>query len=471
MAQKDEDNIQLGLQLHGRVRRVVLSAPSSSLCTWLEPMNKPFPRLRDLSLLSTTIEETNLMLPETLQAPVLRRLALHGIGLPTGLPLLSFAVALSILSLTHIGASCYFPPGHLVTQLQGLPHLEELSIGFAIPIPLPSSEGKLLPAPCPPVTLPILKRLTFRGVGIYLDNLVAQINCPLLEQLTLTLLFELAYSLVNLTEFIHRIEGFECLAAQVVFNKDGASINTDYYEQRRIGKLSLHVNCEPLDWQVDSAAQVYGALGKVLSKVEELALDLDADGMPSDLENTLDNILWLELLLPFIGVKKLHIGPSLTLELSQALQSAAGELVPELLPGLQELEVQLEIDHAKRAFSAFVETRESVGRPIHLLTPSVPHAEPEVPPAGIDLEVSPTDPELPPTDPELPPTDPEVPPTDPEVPPADPEVHHTESKVFFKYMNYVGRLYRNRALESISICRTFIQAQEQTSGSVGVLRR
>jgi hypothetical protein len=338
----------------------------------------------------------------------------------------------------------------LITQLQALPHLEELSISFAIPIPLPSSEGELLPAPVPPVTLPTLRRLTFRGVGIYLDNLVAQINSPLLERLSLTLLFELAYTLVNLTEFIHRTEGFECLVAQVVFNKDGASIDTDYHEQRGTGKLSLHVNCEPLDWQIDSAAQVCGALGKVLSTVEELILDLDADGMPSDLENTLDNILWHELLLPFIGVKKLHIGSSLTLELSQALQSAAAGLVLELLPELQELEVQLEIDHAKRAFSAFVETRESVGRPIHLLAPSVPHAEPEVPPAGKDLEVLPTDQEVPPT---------------------DPDVHHTDSKAFLKYMNYVGRPYRNRALESISICRTFIQAQEQTSHSDDELRR
>ena len=38
--------------------------------------------------------------------------------------------------------------------------------------------------------------------------------------------------------------------------------------------------------------------------------------MPSDWENTLDNTLWHELLSLFIGVKKLHIGSSLTLEFS-----------------------------------------------------------------------------------------------------------------------------------------------------------
>ena len=367
MAQQDEDNIHLGLQQHGRVRGIVLRAPSSSLRMWLEPMNKHYPRLEALSLLSTTTEEVSLVLPETLQAPDMRHLALHGIGLSKKLSFLSSVIALSTLSITHIAASCYFPPWDLVTQLQGLPHLEELSIGFAIPIPLPSNERELLPAPVPPVTLPILRLLTFRGVGVYLDNLVAQINTPLLERLSLTLFFELTFILVNLTEFILRTEGFGRLVARVVFNKDAASINVDHYEQPGVEILSLRVNCERVDWQIDSATQVCSALGNVLSVVEELTLDLDVDGIPPDWENALDDILWHELLLPFIGVKKLLIHSSLTLELSQALELVTGELVLELLPELQGLEVHLMIDQAPNAFSKFVANRQSVGRPVSLL--------------------------------------------------------------------------------------------------------
>jgi hypothetical protein len=177
----DEDNIHLGLQQHDRVRRVFLRAPSSSLRMWLELMNKHFSRLRDLSLFSTTTEETSLVLPELLQAPDLRHLSLHGVGLPNRSPLSSM-ISLSILSLTHIQGCCYFPPGHLVTQLRGLPYLEELSIGFAVPIPLPNSEGNLFSSPTPPVImLHTLRRLTFRGEDDYLDDLVAQINTPLLK--------------------------------------------------------------------------------------------------------------------------------------------------------------------------------------------------------------------------------------------------------------------------------------------------
>ena len=367
VARQDKDNIYLGLQQHhGRICRVDLHAPSSSLRLWLGQMNQLFPRLTDLCLLSTTTEETSLVLPETFQAPDLRYLRLQSIGLPKGLPLLSSAITLSTLSLTYIGASSYFSPGHLVTHLRGL-HLEKLTIGFAVPIPSPSSERELLHPPIAPVTLPSLRTLKFRGVGAYLDNLVAQIKTPLLERLDLTLFFELAFNLVNLTKFIHRTEGFRCIFSQVTFNKGDVSISAGQNKQPGIQKFRLRVKCKCLDWQIDSATQVCIALGTVVSAVEELTLDLNADGMISNWENALDNMMWHELLLPFVGVKNLHIGSSLTPELSQALGSVVGELVPELLPELQQIRVHLSIDDANNAFSAFVRTRASAGRPIHLV--------------------------------------------------------------------------------------------------------
>ena len=366
IAPKDEINLLFGLQQYGRVRQVDLRAPSSSFRMWFRKMNRPFPGLEELSLSSTTTE-TSLVLPDTLQAPGLRHLALGGIGLPTAL--LSSTIALSTLSLTQIRASCYFPPRHLVTLLQVLPCIEELTISFSISIPRPSSEGELLLAPIPPVALPNLRLLKFEGVDVYLDNLVAQINTPLLERLDLTLHFDIGFTLVNLTEFIQRTEGFTCLVCRVIFNKDGASIVAGYDEQQQgVGKSSLHVNvnCKSLDWQIGSAADVCSALGEVLSTVEDLTLDLHVIGMPSDWESTLDSVLWHELLLPFTGVKKLHIGSSLSLELSNALESDTEGL---FLPSLQELEVSLKTDHVINALAVLIETRETVGRPIHLLVP------------------------------------------------------------------------------------------------------
>ena len=363
--QKYEEIILPRLQQHGRLRSVALQAPSPGLCTLLETMNGHFPILENLSLLSTTEEEANIVLPCTFRAPNLRHLALHGVGLASGLSLFTSTTALVTLTLTHIPAPYSFPPGHLVAQLQGLRHLEELSIGLADLVPIPNTEEELLLGPIPRVMMPLLKRLVFRGEAAYLENFITQINAPLLDQLTITLFFELAFTLTNLTQLIHTNEELVCLSARILLNKDCVSIVTSNAEPR-VG-LTLNVSCEPLDWQIDSAAQVCGALEQVLSAVEELTLDLDEDGIPSGWETALDGSLWHELLLPFSSVKKLHIGSSLTSELSHALKPISGGLILELLPELQDLEVQLEIDDASRAFSTFIETRKHAGRLVRLL--------------------------------------------------------------------------------------------------------
>jgi hypothetical protein len=188
-----------------------------------------------------------------------------------------------------------------------------------------------------------LRRLTYQGADVYIDNLAAQINTPLLEQLSLTLFFDLTFTLVNLTQFILRTEGFESVVARINFTKDGPFIVAEQLE-RGNGKLSLHVHCNPLDWQIDSVTQVCRALGDVVYAMEELTLDIDEDVMPSNWKDTLDNMMWHELLLRFIGVKVLRINSLLALGLSPALHSVPGGLVLELLPRLHDLEVQLDID-------------------------------------------------------------------------------------------------------------------------------
>jgi len=364
--QQDELSILTGLEQRARVRRIFLQVPPPHLGICLATMSDLYPILEDLTLSSTTEEETSMVLPSTFSARNLRHLALQGVGFPTELPIFTYFTTLLTLTLTRIPARYYFHPGHLVTQLQGLHHLEELSIGFAIPIPLPSTEGDLLPAPMPRVTLPTLKRLTFRGVAVYLENLVAQINAPLLERLIVALFFEIDFTLVSLTQFVHATSGLRCLSAKVLFKSGGVSIVTNDGEFLSSGGLTININCEHLDWQIDVATQCCAALEQVLYAVDELTLELNKDGMPSDWDDSLDSMLWRGLLLPFRGVKKLQIGSSLTFELSDALKSDAAELDLNPLPELQKLEVQLEVNHANMLFSTFIETRDLEGRPVEL---------------------------------------------------------------------------------------------------------
>ena len=371
---QDGLSILTGLQQRGRVRRIFLQLPSPHLDICLATMNDLYPILEDLSLSTTTTtttteEEMSLALPSTFLAQNLRHVDLQGVGFPTQLPLFTYFTTLVTLTLTRIPASYYFHPGHLVSQLQGLLHLEELSIGFAVPIPLPSTERELLPPPMLRVTLPTLRRLMFRGVAVYLEDLVAQINTPLLEELVITLFFEFAFTLASLTQFIHTTRDLTCLSAKVLFKREGVSIVINNGESMSGGGLTIEVPCEQLDWQIDSATQCCGALERCLSAVEELTLDLDKNGMASDWNDSLDSALWHELLVPFGSVKKLQIGSSLTFELSDALKPDATEFVLNLLPELKTIEVQVEVNDGNRAFSTFIGTRELEGRPVELTSP------------------------------------------------------------------------------------------------------
>ena len=361
---QNELGILTGLQQRGRVRRILLQVPSPHLGIFLSTMGGLYPILDNLSITATTTEEeTSLVLPGTFSARNLHYLELQGVVLKE-LPLFTYFTTLVTLKLTHIQTPYYFHPGYLVTQLQGLLHLEELSIGFAVPIPLPSTEVELLPAPMLRVTLPTLKRLMFRGVAVYLENLVAQIDAPLLEGLVVTLFFELAFTLVSLTQLIDTTGGFRCLSAKVLFKREGVSVVTNNGESLNSQGLIINVNCEQLDWQIDAATQCCEALERCLSAVEELTLDLDEDGMPSGWDDALDSILWHGLLVPFSGVKKLQIGSSLTFQLSETLKSDPAELGPSFLPELQQLEVRLEVNDANKGFSTFIETRGREGRPV-----------------------------------------------------------------------------------------------------------
>ena len=96
-----------------------------------------------------------------------------------------------------------------MARLRSLPQLEELYIGFSIPIPRPSTERELLGEQGTPVTLPSLKNLRFKGVSAYLESLVAQIRAPLLEQLDITLFNQIAFALPHLSHLINITEGFK----------------------------------------------------------------------------------------------------------------------------------------------------------------------------------------------------------------------------------------------------------------------
>jgi hypothetical protein len=271
MTEKDELGISHALQLHDRVRHINLRLPPSILHKVLVLMDQHFPILDHLSLSLAYENSITLTLPQTFRAPNLRHIALPSIRPPGILRFLTSTVSLVTLKLTNIETSSYFRPRVLVARLQSLPQLQDLSIDFSIPIPRPSTERELLGEQRAPVTLPSLKYLRFKGVGAYLESLVAQIGVPHLEQLHITLFNQIAFALPHLYHLINTTERFKLPTAEVFFNYDGVVVTTDDYNRSMWFDPPLHVRvmCKQLDWQIDCAAQIFHELIPALSSVEQ----------------------------------------------------------------------------------------------------------------------------------------------------------------------------------------------------------
>jgi hypothetical protein len=104
---EDEEGLMLALQCRGRVKRIRLHMPGSGLQKITTAMDGEYPILEHLSVNPQEGFDESLVLPETFQAPHLRRLILRNITFPITSPLIATAMGLVTLSLTQIHSSAY----------------------------------------------------------------------------------------------------------------------------------------------------------------------------------------------------------------------------------------------------------------------------------------------------------------------------------------------------------------------------
>ena len=355
---KDDLGICHPLRFHDRVCYVYLHLSSSILHECLMVMANHFPILEDLSLMSNVDSSTALTLPKAFLAPNLRCLALSGIGLPKRLRLLASTISLVKLTLWDIQASSYFRPRLIVARLRSLPQLEQLAIGFSVPIPRPSTERELLGEQGTPATLPNLNTLAFQGVSVYLESFIAQIRAPALKWLYITLYNQIAFTLQHLCHFINTTEGLEIPVVKVSFWYDSIYVTTSNSAWLD-APFFIQVKCWPLDWQIDCAAQVCTALAPALlvSDVEKFILDV-YDYAVKWPDGEIDETTWHELLRSFVGMKELRIETGLLQELASALRMDELRSDPGFLLDLQEIVA------ARNLFTSFIDTRQVVGRPV-----------------------------------------------------------------------------------------------------------
>jgi hypothetical protein len=168
-------------------------------------MQRPFPALTRLQLefVGKTAVQPDSFLGGS--APRLQKLKLHCIAF-RGLPnLLLSATHLSYLELWAIPHSGYFSPEAIVTALSVLASLKTLIIGFRSPRSYPNRH----PPPQTRTLVPILTNLAFSGDHEYLEDVLARIDVPLLDNLTISFFHRLIVDTPQLTQLISHTPKFK----------------------------------------------------------------------------------------------------------------------------------------------------------------------------------------------------------------------------------------------------------------------
>ena len=358
------DNIIDALEHNDRIYQLrFTSIPNSQLEPVLAAMQQPFRTLTDLYL--EPADHTAPIVPPSflgVSAPRLQKLTLHRILFP-GLPkLLLSATHLVDLEIWGIPYSGHFSPEAIITGLSALIRLKNLEIAFEYPR---GSSGWESQPPPPPtrILLPILNTLRLRGVGKYMDDLVARIDAPLLDNVDIT--FFRQFNAPQVTQFISRTPKLMAHGdeARVVFYPISGGV-WDIWVSLLRAKLRLGTSCRPSNL-VSSLAQIcrWSFPRDLISAVEHLYIFPH----PYVPDNTgLEVSPWLDLLHPFTAVKNLYISEDFVPHLASALQEIVGERVTEVLPALKSLflEGTLPPGPILKAIGQFVVARHLSGHPI-----------------------------------------------------------------------------------------------------------
>jgi hypothetical protein len=368
---EEEEGIILALHQHDRVRRIRLRKPIPILQKLIKALDSEFPILEFLliehqqSLRPRSEHNPKLKLPETFRVPHLRHFMLMSFDISIESPLLTIMGNLVVLSLSAIPSSAYFQPSALLQRLSLMPQLEKLGIGFDT-YSNRDIEQHLLHTPITTdITLPNLRWLAFQGTSAYLEAVLCRVTIPLLEILQLYFFNRLMYSIPHLQQIMSAAKNLRFKTATFYFRRDHLNVMAYPHKGAKMYALNMELGGRHLDWQVVSAGQVFSALRKVFSSVDDLTLESDRHGVSSEWNNVAGRIHWREFLGLFGNVKILRVNSGLIDQLSRALQPAEGESSAELLPELQELTYSGSSDTGD-AFTSFTGARQNEGSPITL---------------------------------------------------------------------------------------------------------
>ncbi len=341
----DEANIVITLKHARRVHRVEVFASYRFLRTVASVMQKSFPALTHLGL----GKDNNFFNDEAApvlakgflngSAPCLQYLCLKGfvfLEVPT---LLLSSRNLVTLILEQLELDGFISPEAMVECLSGMIRLKTLSILFDY---YDASDRERTQPDLPTrVILPSLIDFHYNGRSGYLENIVAQIDAPLLITLGTSFYSDQVLDQIQtsqLSRFIGHTENIkfdQFSHVQVYFwkpNDHSVVVELDS-PQGKCPEASLSISLPrraDLHLQVAHTANLVGQLVTTFSNVNHLFIRGDrfyGDG-------NMDNAEWLPFLRLFPAVEELRLSGEVGADLVSALEGTTDETVTEVLPAL-----------------------------------------------------------------------------------------------------------------------------------------
>ena len=333
------DNIIAALGQSNRVCQVFLSSIASA-CMQLEKifaaMQVPFPELTYLRL--SSFGKRTPAIPDSFldgSAPRLRAFELHGIPF-LGLPkLLLSATHLVDLAPSNIPDSGYISPEAMAALLSMLSNLRTFILQFQSSKSRPDWESQSRHPPERSI-LHALHEFHFEGVTEYLEEFVTRIDTPQLDEMHITFFKLINSDCSQLTQFINRsptlrdhdkvhVRFYDFLAS-VAFLAHSRALKIEILDRKR-------------DRQISSVTRVCNFPFHSLPAVEDLYIEHRYRQLVWK-NNTIENTLWLQLLLPFTAVKNLYLSNEFVPGIAAALQELVGGTIAEVLPSLQNIFVE-----------------------------------------------------------------------------------------------------------------------------------
>ena len=209
--------------------------------------------------------------------------------------------------------------------------------------------------------LPALREFHFEGITEYSEQVVTRIDTPQLHNMDMIFINRIDFHCPQLAQFLNRTPSLigQLSAVRVRFYDSTVYVRLHTWFSYLV---NIHIRCGEPNQQLSSVEQVFNSSYHPFSSVKKLCIDHKCPQLVWTIENT----LWLELLLPFTAAKRLYLSKEFAPCIAASLQVLVGDRIMEVLPSLEDIFVEdLESSGAFREnIGQFIAARQLSNHPI-----------------------------------------------------------------------------------------------------------